>query len=376
MPRQPDTDLPVGTVVLYPNRVHEPEHEVAVHHELGRRLAALLGYGFGGVYRPEDDYPGPLYFLPSDSLIGTDQARHLGIRSEADLFGGVVPQAFVATKAITHPLLEPHGDAPDGWSRAFGEQVRDAVLAGYSAFTRDDALRAAERLLEAGPVRVKTVRATAGRGQMRVTDARQLRQVLDACDPVELAAYGVVLEENLDDVVTYSVGQVRVGRQVASYYGTQSLTLDNQGETVYGGSDLVVARGDFDALLTLTLPEPARRAVEQARRYDRAADACFPGFFASRRNYDIAQGLDGAGRSRSGVLEQSWRVGGASAAEIVALEGFAADPRARAFRASTHECFGVGQVPADAAVLFHGLDADLGFMSKYVKVEVYEDDPQ
>jgi len=42
-----------------------------------------------------------------------------------------------------------------------------------------------------------------------------------------------VLEEELGDVTTYSVGQVRVAGLVASYCGTQSLTTDNSGATVY-----------------------------------------------------------------------------------------------------------------------------------------------
>ena len=44
--------------------------------------------------------------------------------------------------------------------------------------------------------------------------------------------------------------------------------------------------------------------------------AAFPGLFASRCNYDVVTGADGVGKHHSGVLEQSWRAGGASGAEI------------------------------------------------------------
>jgi hypothetical protein len=114
-------------------------------------------------------------------------------------------------------------------------------------------------------------------------------------------------------VTTYSVGQVRVDDLVATYCGTQSLTRNNHGDSVYGGSTLLVARGDFDALLTLDLAPFARRAIAQARVYDEAALRCFPGLFASRRNYDVANGIDAHGRQCSGVLEQSWRVGARAA---------------------------------------------------------------
>jgi hypothetical protein len=53
---------------------------------------------------------------------------------------------------------------------------------------------------------------------------------------------------------------------VASYYGTQSLTEDNRHETVYGGSDLVVVRGDYEILLNLELAPQIRAALAHARR--------------------------------------------------------------------------------------------------------------
>jgi len=130
----------------------------------------------------------------------------------------------------------------------------------------------------------------------------------------------------------------------------------------------VLARGDFDALLGLDLPEHARLAVAQARLYDAAASECFPGLFASRRNYDVAQGLASSGW-RSGVLEQSWRIGGASGAEIAALEAFAAEPALRVVRASTVEIYGHCQPPAQAMVYFSGVDEEVGEITKYGLIE-------
>ena len=66
----------------------------------------------------------------------------------------------------------------------------------------------------------------------------------------------------------------------------------------------------------------------------------FDGLFASRSNYDVAQGVDDEGVWRSGVLEQSWRIGGASGAEIAALQMFRDQPRLRWVQASTHEIHG------------------------------------
>jgi hypothetical protein len=348
-------------------------HERATCTEVARKLAVLKGCDFAGDYDPAMSYPGPLYFVPRHTLIGIEAARELGIACEDDLFGGVVPMPFVATKAITHPLFARETHAPEGWSHDFPERVADTVLAGYSAFTPHDALAAGERLLREGPVRLKPVRETGGRGQVVVESAAELAAALDGLDAAELAGYGLVLEENLEGVVTHSVGQVRVADLVATYYGTQRLTTDNAGAEVYGGSDLLVVRGDFDALLALDFPAGARLAVSQARLYDAAATQCFPGFFASRRNYDIAEGAGFAGQARCGVLEPSWRIGGASGAEVAALEAFRADPALRAVRASTVETYDGAEPPAGATVYFDGVDDRVGRILKYSMVERHGD---
>jgi hypothetical protein len=201
----------------------------------------------------------------------------------------------------------------------------------------------------------------------------ELAEALAGIDAAELTGAGLVLEENLTAVATYSVGQVRVADLTATYYGSQRLTTDNAGDEVYGGSDLVVVRGDFDALGQLSLPENIRTAVEQARTYD-AATSVFPGLFASRRNYDVAQGTNARGQWRSGVLEQSWRVGGATGAEIAALEAFRADPALQVVRASTFEVYGESQdPPPHATVYFRGVDEHVGWLTKYAMVKAHDD---
>jgi hypothetical protein len=148
------------------------------------------------------------------------------------------------------------------------------------------------------------------------------------------------------------------------------MTKNNRGAEVYGGSDLTVVRGGFDRLLALPLSEEVALAIDQARTYDAAASECFEGLYASRRNYDVAQGLDGAGSWVSGVLEQSWRLGGASGAEIGALEAFRADPSLRIVRAMTREVYGEApELPTGAVVYYSGVDASVGALTKYAVTE-------
>ena len=165
-----------GIVVQYANTTtNRPGgHESASRASVAGRLAALKDYDDGGEYDPGTRYGGPLYFVPADTLVSVETAHELGIRTEDDLFGGVVPYPFVATKAITHPLVDAQAQPPEGWSHEFGQRVQDSILIGYAAFTLDDARRAGERILKGGPARVKESRGIGGRGQFMVTRADEL----------------------------------------------------------------------------------------------------------------------------------------------------------------------------------------------------------
>ena len=66
------------------------------------------------------------------------------------------------------------------------------------------------------------------------------------------------------------------------------------------------------------------------------------------------------------MLEQSWRVGGASGAEVRAMEAFLADPSLERVRASTVETYrDPPRVPGDAFVYFRGTDAHGNSLTKY-----------
>jgi len=361
-----------GKVVVYSDSpLPDPDsHDRVTRTVLAQRIASLRGDEYVGEYDPAHQYRGPVYFLPAQTL-DSGQAKTLGIASETQLFGGIVPYPFVATKTITHPLVSPVALAPQGWSPALAADLDGAVLHGFSAFSAADLRAAGKRLLAQGRARIKPARGVGGNGQTVIANVDELDAAIAAMDKAELAQYGVVVEENLEPILTFSVGQVCLADMWISYYGRQRLTSNHGGESVYGGSDLVVVRSRFDDLLNLDLEPHIKLAVDQARRYDSAAVKHFPGLIAARRNYDIAQGVDCEGRERSGVLEQSWRVGGASPAELTALEAFAQDPRLPVVRASSWEFFGMPDVPAGANVHYRGVDKTLGAMTKYSLLEDY-----
>ncbi|MEO8487391.1 MAG: DUF3182 family protein [Betaproteobacteria bacterium] len=354
-------------VVTYHTR---PAHATSGHDVVGRRavaarLAATMEASYEGDFESTASYEARPYFVPDDAL-DRGTAMRLGIVAADDLFGGVVPHAFVATKAITHGLCDGDARAPDGWAPAFGSEVEDAVLRGYTAFSHADALRAVRLLLDLGPVRLKRCDGIGGGGQEVVESGADAKRALAAIDQEALASTGIVVEENLAGVTTYSVGQVSAGGIVLSYCGTQRTVRNARGNDVYGGSTLECVRGGLEALGALSLADDARNAVEFARRYDAAAMRAYPGLFASRRNYDVAHGADACGKARVGVLEQSWRAGGASGAEVRALEAFLADAGVDHVRASTVETYEPEPVvPPGAFVYFQGLDAHGSPLTKY-----------
>lgn len=342
-------------------------HERATLFDVAAMIAKLKGCEVAGSYDSSYRYAGKIFFVPDDALV-SDEASSLDICSADDLFGGVVPYPVVKTKAITHRLVTSSADRPEGWSPVFARRVQDAVLRGYTAFTVQDAHLAATRLLRHGAVRVKEAFRDGGKNQTVITTIAELDELLETLSLEAIATFGLVLEENLRRVTTLSIGQVAIDGLKIAYQGTQRTVVNNKGEDVYGGSRLVCVRGGWEALDPLPMPPAVRRGVAQARSYDLGTSE-FPGFLASRRNYDVGQGLDGEGQWRSGVFEPSWRSGGASTAELAALTAFAEDPSLHVFEASTVKDFGRSrETPRHALVHFEGDDPEEGPILRYTMV--------
>src|SRR5690606_37047936 len=105
-------------------------------------------------------------------------------------------------------------------------------------------------------------------------------------------------------------------------------------------------------------------AVRAAIRYDRVVRGAY-GVLASRCNYDVIAGVDSRGRHHLGVLEQSWRFGGASMAEVLAMEAFAASPALSWVIAETVESYGDAPDPPGAVVYWQG---DVTSPRKYARI--------
>ncbi|MCE7033121.1 DUF3182 family protein [Lysobacter sp. GX 14042] len=360
-------DLPARRVRAWGGpRMRRGGHEHGTLLALARRLAELNGWAWGGE-SPGGEAGLRPYLVPQCTL-EREEARAAGVEHPDDLFGGVVPHAFVGTKLVSHPAVGRHAAVPGGWVHGLGAALEGTVLPGFSVFGADEAHAAFQQLVPLGPVRLKLARGIGGDGQWVVHDAATLERVLGALPAGELAAHGASLEQNLEQATTYSIGTAECGRHAIAYTGVQRTTRRHDGAEAYGGSTLEVVRGGFDALGVAGLPAELAPILDQVRRYDARMDEAFEGFHASRRNYDVVAGVDAAGRPCSGVLEQSWRIGGASPAEILAMEHFAADRSLQRIRVSCHESYG-GRPPPGAVVHYDEEDPRVGRLVKYAMVE-------
>jgi hypothetical protein len=219
---------------------------------------------------------------------------------------------------------------------------------------------------------VKEPLGDGGHGQTLVKEIIELDNLLERFSSEELASHGLVLETNLRAITTRSVGQTTIGDRMIAYYGTQRSVTNNHRLSVYGGSHLICVRGGWEELENLPMDPQTKLAVSQARAYDQNA-ARYPGFFASRRNYDVGQGIDGLGQWRSGVLEGSWRSGGASTAEVAALMAFTQDSALQVVEATSIKQFGESyKIPRGAVVHFQGDDPEDGPLLRYTVVTQQE----
>jgi hypothetical protein len=334
-----------------------------------RWIAQLLNTQFAATFDPYATYNEPVYYVPARTLVmSLQEARKRGINSSDDFLGGIVPEHYIGTKAITHQVVPHTIYKPASWSHRFTDAVREVVLPGFSVFHNDDAREAASHLFEQGKVRFKPALGRSGRGQAVVRTLEELEYRLSQLRPDELHTHGVVLEQQLDNISTLSVGTLSLEGENISYYGRQRTTINNQGYIDYGGSDLCCMRGTFDQLLQLDVPEHIHLAIKQAIIYDRARYH-YPDLLASRRNYDIGQGHDHKGNFYSGVLEHSWRIGGATGAELCAFEYFRKDATITYVEASTHCVFGEhADLPSQARIQFDGRDSDFGPMKVYTVI--------
>jgi hypothetical protein len=299
------------------------EYTVDRNRAIARVVATLIGGAFSEASAA--DVPPGAYVIP-DRPLYRHEALPLGIKDEGDLFGGVVTTKLHHDKAILHPLVNGSTTAPGEYSHNFSKAISGAVLPGYTAFIPDDVRKAFTQLQSDGfEVRCKDPSCEGGNGQQIVSDLAQLEYLIAQMSLEKIASEGAVLEPNILDPVTLSIGQIYLDGEYFSYFGDQQSTLLD-GNSTYGGTTLTMFRGDLANLSNRLEDSTTKTAVDQARVVHDAYSHYDPTI--SRLNFDVVQGGDTNGNFHSGVVDQSLRIGGASPAEVIAIRELSADATA------------------------------------------------
>jgi hypothetical protein len=287
---------------------------------IGERMASLLGGKVCSIEDSENDR----YFLPHAALTKS-ASEPMGIRTEDDLFGGVVEVASHRDKAILHPRVPGYEQNCIWHSSKFADLVSGAVLPGFSVFSTADAHKALRRLQAEGyTVRGKDPTRDGSGGQWAIKDEAHLSSIMASLPQKQILDHGFVLESNLETLETLSIGQIYFNGKFYSYYGNQESTTSPKGNQTYGGTTLTMMRGPFEDLARFIDDPHLSRAVEQAKTVYRAYSVYDP--LISRANFDVVQGQTSNHEFLSGVVDQSLRIGGATPAEIMAIEALQRDP--------------------------------------------------
>lgn len=335
--------------------------------------------------------PGKIYYVADKTIVlefkeNQKLIKDTLIESEKDFFGGIVPRAYQSTKAIMHPLVNREAACPLGWTHEFPQELvhLDLVLPGFTVFNIEDLRTAFKHLYDKGihQIRLKDPLAYLGMNQFVVTSFQELEQFISdkIVNNEKLQQYGLVVEENLcpEDLKIYSVSFVTVGSHQVQCIGVQRFS-----QGLYSGTDFVIMQtgkhilSESLAQVGIFNNEDAQKIIDKALLFRALLNKHIPEIKTARFNLDIVSGIASIYSNgtyelvkRFALLEQSFRVGGASAAEIWGLEYLLGHPSVDAVCASTYYRYGdeAYQTVSGEENLYCGVDSRLGAISTSVKV--------
>jgi hypothetical protein len=267
---------------------------------------------------------GHVYHVPSRTLTQAEaEVRH--ITDPSDLYGGVIGENSLPTsKTALHQVV---GESPAGYSRQVANALAESgvTLPGFAVFNRADATTAYQNLSQNGQqVRLKEPFQSDHEGQAVVISEMALQNYMAGITDAALHEQGIVLEANVLDPQTISAGSIILNGRTYSFYGSQKSVI-HKGRERFGGGEILVIEGDLlDLNKTLIDDTPendhTRTAIIQAHQAHSIFSYYDPTL--SRYSFDVVQGMDAQGNFISGVCDQTFRVGGLTPAEMLAIEAF------------------------------------------------------
>ncbi len=323
-----------GEIFTYmPRERATDEFVIERNQALAQYLASITGRIFAGeIFSPRRLGSGD-YLLPHKP-ISLEEGRQFGIINPDQIFGAVIEPIY-AEKSIFHKTVPNAKFVPSKFPHEFATFLNDKgiVLIGYTAFSIEDVEKAYDLITDAGyAVRVKHPLGSSSTKQFRAKSKKQVLDFVRSEEVATLRKFGMILEVNLlnpndkrADVEGFSGGWTQLEGNIYSYLGRQMFAETGTTDR-YIGTRLQMVRGSVD-----NLGEVADSLVYQDvyRQLEKVAEATklLPYLIGSRMNFDfiygVREGIDGIILDESPsvyVVEQSFRVGGASGAELVGIE--------------------------------------------------------
>jgi hypothetical protein len=327
------------------------------------------------------------------SALDRDIAEKIGITNAEQIYGSF-DDDLLATKAIFRRTVPSARYVPEEFPSKFLESLIESgmILPGYVAFTLQDLLAAFELLKQEGyyDLRLKDPRASFGMSQVVINTTNDLIKALDSIDINYLNKYGLIIEVNLrhpKDPYGFpfaeSGGWVNLrGGQIYSYVGQQyigeSIIPDKLATPTgknpeinkikeiptYLGTSIMMMRGgpsDFDINhLNPLLANVLEYLIVLERHMHLLPIVC------SRFNFDFLYGSyvqnGELSQPKMYLSEQSFRRGGASVPEFIAIKRLIENLKLQLSRASI-KIFYLSQVQ----------DADLEFIENFSRAHQKSD---
>jgi len=259
------------------------------------------------------------YVVPPVAIT-KEAAESLGIRTEADFYGGAVEHMGHISKAILHPSIS--SSKPSFYSDIFAKSVEGLVLPGVTAFSKQDLLDNYDRLAGQFPLmRLKFTNKSDGHGQFQVFSKEMLTTTLDEVSDEEVASDGLVIEPDLEHKSTISFGRVIVGTDTFYFLAKQKNDFaPEDSRDRYLGADVLIVRHDvrklFETRLTISEQRSLGVGSEFLERYSYFDPIC------SRLSFDCLTGYDKLDRMFCGVTDITARLGGTCPALSLAIIEF------------------------------------------------------
>lgn len=307
-----------GAHVEYREFIRERNGNVA------RCIADYLGLDF--LERQVKDNIG-VYVVPAVTL-ERDRAEYLGIYSPEDFYGGSVGHVQQAGKSVLHRTMS--SNIPGFYSGDFVGKVDEFVLPGVTGFSREDLIAGYMKFMNKDcDMRLKLPGESDGNGQYVARSKIELMDLLCMHEDGCINEHGLVLEANVNEPRTLSVGYAQIGRDMFSFLVNQKEDKVNEGgheRSRYRGAQVRVVRGELGELQKLKkLDRREKEAIRTSLGFSRIYKEEM-GVVASRLSFDHISGFDSNGNEIGGITDITARLGGTCPAVMLAAGRFKGEP--------------------------------------------------